>query len=178
MRIIFVTNQFGPKVLYDDIGLIGKFKDAVSNVVQGDDGIKRRVGKSLWYMILEKEELIERARKYPGFGVMFKETTTEPVWKTLDNIRTIQDPNSPAAVQANKPIEADIKATAERETESVKKAFAAKSRRYGELFSLVCKAGGEILKNADPVLVNEFKHLQTELGITETVEQEEAEVVQ
>lgn len=164
-KTVFVTNQFGAKVLYDDEGLLGKFKDSHSNIVIGDDGIRRRVGDSLWYMILEDEKLIERAKKYPGFGTMFNITSNEPVWNTLQNLKTIQDPNSPAA-QA-KPIQADIEAQADKKIESIKKQMAVDSRRYGLLFSTICKAGGGYLKDADPVLIAEFEQLKAKLGIEE-----------
>lgn len=176
-QVVFVTNQFGAKVLYDDKGLIGKFSNSNNNIMVGDDGIPRRNSKvpELWYMVLHNEELIERARKYPGFGKMFNETNEQPVWQTLGNLRTLQDPSSANAQTQKKssPIEADAKAIAEKESAEFKKSMVAKSRRYGELFSLVCKAGGDIRKDADQVLVAEFKLLQEELGITEKVNQEE-----
>lgn len=168
-KTVFVTNQFGSKVLYDDLGLIGKFKDSYSNIVTGDDGIKRRVGDSLWFMVLENEQLIERAKNYPGFGIMFNTTDQEPVWNTLKNLRTIQDPNSPAA--QGKPIQADVDAKVEKEVDSYKKQMAADMKRYGILYSNICKAGGAYMKDADPVLIAEFEQLQVKLGIKEDIEE-------
>ena len=54
---VFVTNQYGAKVLFDSQGEIGRFRDSYNNVIQGaDDGIKRRAGNALWYMILENDK--------------------------------------------------------------------------------------------------------------------------
>lgn len=170
MRKVYVTNQFGSKVLYDDLGLIGKFKDSYSNIVTGDDGIKRRVGDSLWFMVLDNEKLIERAENYPGFGVMFNISENEPVWNTLKNLKTIQDPNSPAA-QGKPTIQADVDAKVEKEVDSLKKQMATDMKRYGLLYSNICKAGGAYMKDADPVLIAEFEQLQVKLGIKEEIEE-------
>ena len=174
MSAVFVTNQYGAKVLFDSKGLIGKFRNSNNNIVTSDDGIKRRNPNTpeLWYMILENEDKIQRAREYPGFGKMFDETKDEPVWNTLGNLKTLGDPSK--AKEQKPVIQADVEAKLKDNSEEIKKQYATKSRRYGELFSLVCKSGGEILKNADPMLVAEFKQLQVELGISEKEVLEEA----
>lgn len=164
-KVVFVTDQFGPKKLWDKEGLIGEFKDSLSNVVQSDDGIKRRVGQSLWYMVLSDSAKIERAKSYPGFGVAFKVTTDEPVWNTLGNLKTTDDPNS---AQANI---GQIKANLAKELDEEKKQIQTDSRRYGELFAQVCKAGGGFINGANPALVEEFKQLQIKLGIVEKKEE-------
>lgn len=182
---VFVTNQFGAKQLWDKEGFIGEFRNSNNNVIVADDGIKRRDSRTpeLWYMTLSDPELINRAMKYPGFGKMFNVTDKEPVWNTLKNLKTLSDPNAASAVASQtKAIEADmeakVKAGVESGKEDLKNIYKEKSRRYAYLFSQVAKKGGAIMKDADPVLVNEFKELQEFLGIDEMPEEEEEPVTQ
>lgn len=169
-NVIFITDQFGDKKIYDNKGLVGVFKDSYSNVIKGDDGILRRTGRSLWYMILSDPDKIERAKNYPGFGTSFKLSENEPVWNTLGNIKTLQDPNSMAANMGK--MKADITQqvtkTLKADIEAERKQLAIDSKRYGELWSQICKAGGGYLKDADPNLIAEFETLRVKLGIKET----------
>ena len=167
MHAIFVTNELGPKRLYDDEGLIGIFKDSYSDVIAGkDDGIKRRQGNSAWFMELDDEKKIERAKKYPGFNVHFHIYEGKPIWNTLHNLKTLQDPNSANSINVQQ-LKNDLQSENAKNLEEIKKQMAADSKRYGELFGLVCKAGGEYLKDADPALVAEHKALKEKLGIVE-----------
>jgi hypothetical protein len=168
---VFVTDQYGAKVLYDNEGLIGKFKDSYSNVITADDGEKRRVGKSLWFMVLDEADKIERAKSYPGFKKMFNIHEGEPVWNTLGNIKTLADPNAASAIDVGR-IQANIEAKKDKEMEDIKNQLAIDTRRYGELFGLICKAGGDYLRDADPELIAEFEKLQVKLGIKELVVEE------
>lgn len=181
---VFVTNQFGAKQLWDAEGFIGKFENSNNNIIIADDGIKRRDSRTpeLWYMVLSDAGLIERAKRYPGFGKMFNITEQQPVWNTLNNLKTLSDPNAASAVtNKSKEIEADqeakIKKGIESGKEDLKNVYKEKSRRYAQLFSLVAKKGGAIMKDADPVLVDEFKLLQEELGIEEMADEPEEEAV-
>lgn len=173
-RAVFVTDQFGGKKLYDDLGLIGEFRDTYSNIVQGDDGIKKRIGKALWVMTLDNPKKIERARNYPGFGTSFKEVDKEPVFKTLNNIRTLTDPNAYNAEAVKKAVDENDKekqklardlAIAERD----KKQLAQDSRRWAELYSLLLKSDGNYKANANPELIAEFEKLNEKLGLAKEV---------
>ncbi len=170
-NIVFVTNQQGPKRLWDKDGLIGKFKNSNNNIVTPDDGVPRRDMRvdAIWYMVIDADrdaDKVERAKKYPGFGTSFNITDEEPVWNTVSNLRTIQDPNAASAINANQ-IKADVVAEQQEELENQKRQNATDMRRYGILFSKVCKAGGAFLADADPKLVEEFKQLRDKHGITE-----------
>ena len=159
-KAIFVTDHLGAKHLYDHLGLIGKFQNTSSDIIKGDDGIRRHdVNKpQIWVMTLTDPELIKRARAYPGFGRSFREVENEPLFNTMKNIKTINDPNNPQYIQ-----QADLQKNFDKEKADLK----AKSQRYGFLFSQICKAGGEYLKDADPALITEFEALKVDLGITE-----------
>ena len=172
-RAIFITNQFGPKRIYDDEGYIGEFKDTFTNIIRGvDDGIKRRAGDAMWVMVLTDPGKIERIRKYPSFlkGAI-KEVEKEPVYKTLNNVRTIQDPNSASSILSEALAKNDIeKAKLEKElaiAQSEKQKMAQYSRRYGELYSKIIKADGGYRNSATPDLIQEFEDLKERLGIVE-----------
>jgi hypothetical protein len=169
MKTVFVTNQFGAKVLFDEKGLIGKFKNSNNNIIKSDDGILRRSATTpnLWYMVLDDEDKIERAKRYPGYGIMFSESKNEPVFNTLGNLRTLSDPN--AGVPNGKTIipADEVKGDASIGFEEYRKQMAKDSRRYGDLFSEICKAGGEYIKGANPQLIAEFEQLQIKLGVIE-----------
>lgn len=165
MKAVFITDEFGPKEIWDKDGLIGRFTNTNLDVIKGkDDSIKRRVGRQLWAMVLTDDSLIERAEKFPSFNRSFKRTEQEPVYNTLNNLKRLHDPNLATNTE-----ELEKRLRKENEDEFVKEKtkLVSKTKRFGELYSLVCKAGGEFLKDADPVLVQEFKDLQVELGIKE-----------
>ena len=166
MRAVFVTDEFGPKQLLDKDGLIGTFSNTNINIVKGDDGIKLRVGRQMWVMILTDDALIERVKKLPSFDKSVKLSDKEPVYNTLNNIKTLSDPG--ASMVANmEQLQNKMREDNEVELKKEKLNLATKTKRYGELFSLVCKAGGGFLKDADETLVQEFKDLQVDLGIAE-----------
>lgn len=166
MRAVFITDEFGPKVLLDKDGLIGNFTNTNINIVKGDDGIKRRVGKQLWTMVLTDDALIERVKKLPSFDKSVKLSDNEPVYNTLNNLKSLSDPGV-SMVQNMESLQNKMREDNEAEFKEEKLKLVTKTKRYGELFSLVCKAGGGFLKDADPVLVQEFKDLQVDLGIVE-----------
>uniref|UniRef100_A0A6M3XSK4 Uncharacterized protein n=1 Tax=viral metagenome TaxID=1070528 RepID=A0A6M3XSK4_9ZZZZ len=161
-KVIYVTDQFGGKKLFDKKGLIGKFQDSYNNVIAGsDDGIKRRVGKALWFMTVDEDnkDLIKRIENYPGYGITFKRYDKEPVYHTLNNLRTLQAPNTGIPNDMHKTL---------LEQEKMKNAeLIADSKRYGILFSKICKAGGAYLEGANPELIKEFETLKQKLGISE-----------
>lgn len=160
-KAVYVTDQFGPTELWDNEGFIGKFVDTNNNITVADDGMKRRNAniKNIWVMVLTDPKLIARADKYPGCGTRFKKTDKEPVFHALNNLKTLADPgNSQEVVLLQS---ANSKLTEEKEL--LKK----KSKRYGELFASICKAGGEYVANADSALVEEFEALKKELEIEE-----------
>ncbi len=156
-KAIFVTDHLGAKHLYDHLGLIGKFQNTSSDIITTDDGIRRHDVKKpqVWVMVLTDPDLIARARAYPGFGRTFREVESEPLINTMKNIKTVNDPNNPQYTQAAE----------QKDFDKEKAELKAKSQRYGSLFSQICKAGGEYLKDADPTLVAEFEKLKLDLGI-------------
>jgi hypothetical protein len=166
MRAVFITDEFGPKELWDKEGLIGRFTNTNINIVKGDDGIKRRVGKQLWTMVLTDDAIIERVKKLPSFNKSVMLSDKEPVYNTLNNIKSLGDPG--ASMIANiEQLQNKLRDDNQAELKEEKLKLVTKTKRYGELFALVCKAGGVFLKDADPVLVQEFKDLQADLGIKE-----------
>ena len=172
-NVVFVTNHLGPKVLWDLKGKIGTFKNTNNNVTTADDGVLRRDMKipGIWCMVLTDPDRIQRMKDYPTFGKDFNITSKEPVWNTVNNLRTLKDPNAASAINADQ-IKADIMADQQKKQEDFEekqKQDAVDMRRYGNLWSEVCKAGGAFLADADPVLVTEFKELQEKLGINEEV---------
>ena len=157
-KVIFVTDRFGAKVLFDEGGLIGKFKNTNNNIVTGDDGIMRRDSKTkeLWVMVLDNEDKIKRAKAYPGFGTAFNIVAKEPVYNTLNNLRTLQEPQPEVH-------------TAPSMSDVERKTMQAEMKRYGILYGVICKKGGEYLKDADPQLIAEFEQIKERMGIVEEV---------
>lgn len=159
-KAIYVTDQFGPTELWDNEGFIGKFTDTNNNLIVSDDGIKRRNAniKNIWVMVLTDPALITRADKYPGCGLRFKRTDQEPVFHSMNTLKTLDDPNQNSKVTSLQ--EENSKLVQEKEL------VMQKSRRYGKLYSQICKAGGEYIKDADPALIKEFEQLEQDLEIS------------
>ena len=171
VRVIFVTNQFGPHHMSDDEGLIGTFQNTHNNLMENEAGIKMRNPRvpEMWVMILTDPKKIERAKKYPGFGTSFNITSKEPVYNTITNLRSVSDPN--AFNNANTESIRDAIDKANREKEEFKKQTAIDSRRYAILSSKLIKEGGKYRVDADPALIQEFEALKIKLGIEELAEE-------
>ena len=164
---VYVTNEQNGHRLYDDEGFIGEFKDTYNNIMAASDGIRRRMPNipNIWVLTLDDPKLIERIEKYPGYGTRFKKQDKEPVYSTMQGLKKIIDPNQANVEIMNngiaKQVDEQVKAERIRITNL--------SREYGILFSQICKAGGEFLKDADPLKIQRFQQLKEELGINEEI---------
>ena len=178
METVFVTKRLGGKVLYDEEGLIGKFKNTNNDLVQGDDGIKRRDMKkeNIWFMVLEDPNKVERAKKYPGFGISFNITQNKPVFNTLNNLKTFAGTTGFPSID-KEGLKSEVKKELASEIQEEKIKLAAASREYGKLYGELHKLGGALRKDADPVKVARLKELEEQLGIKEKAEVKEEEAV-
>jgi hypothetical protein len=185
-RTIFITNRFGPKILYDKEGLIGKFTDTKNDILETNEGLIRNdMIKNVWYMVLEDQALIDRVKATSSFqNKIIQETDSEPMIGKVNNLKSVSDPNAYNPEATKRMIEEsarklnaenNMKLAAERKNmEAEKEQMIADSRRYAVLYSQITKKNGGYVANADPELIKEFEQLQQKLGIEEPKEEAEA----
>ena len=86
----------------------------------------------------------------------------------MNNLSTKSAPGAGEGVN----VQAAAMELAKEQMKAEREQNAADMRRYGQLFSQICKAGGDYVTNADPQLIAEFENLQKKLGIKENEKDE------
>lgn len=166
-KVVFITNQHGAKILHDSQGEIGKFTNSQNNVVETDEGLKRNSRiPNIWFLAFDEEkdaDKIARVKALKTYGSAITETKDEITVNQLNNLRQTDDPNrmNPESIKKIASDQAS-KQYAEDRLE-YKKAM----RRYGQLFSQICKNGGAYIVGADPALIKEFEELKKKYDIDE-----------
>lgn len=140
-RVIFQSTDAGATRAYDDKGLVLKFNRLNLNIITTASGEKQRTNESdVWICVVEDENVVERAKKLPGFGRVFKIVDKVPTQKSVSTIKHFDE-------------------SFDKET------LTQKAMRYGELKGLLLKKDGSFRADADEVLVSEFNELKDELGV-------------
>ena len=177
--VIFVSNDFGASVIwgdkkdengetvYDKDGnpkaeKLAEFHSLFDNIQQVT-GVNQRVGQATWVCVKPdntplEHRIIERLRKHPEIDIAFYESSSMPEKAKITNLKQLGNKAGQEALQTAINVE-------KVKLEEEKKALKGKMKRYAELSNQVQKAGGEIVKDADPALVEEFNKLKVELEI-------------
>ncbi len=176
---IFITNDHGPKTLWNPDGTIklGQFVSQRDNLMMVQGRITP-VGSATWVLALpndtpKQQEIVNMVRAHPHFrkefqnvGHVFYEVDAAPITGTVSNLRSIHDPNQKNT--ANKELdEAKVQLS---QAQKEKAEYKEKMKRFAILSAMVQKAGGGILKDADPIEVAEFQKLKIEMEIEENEE--------
>ncbi|MFA5715248.1 MAG: hypothetical protein WC998_05890 [Candidatus Paceibacterota bacterium] len=176
-KVIFVTNRHGVKVLHDKEGLIGKFTDSKNDIVETDEGLKKNSKiENIWFLAFDEEidtDKIARVRKLKSYGSSITETKNEITVAQLNNLRQTNDPNKMTPEVIRKIASEEAKAQYDND----KRQYQIDMRRYGQLFSTICKNGGGYVKDADPALIKEFEELKAKHEIEEETVEEKNEKI-
>ena len=164
VKKIYITDKLSPKVIHDSQGYIGTFSDTKDNVDITNAGLVKNDQKpNTWFLVLTDPDKITRIEAMKGFGTVIREVSAEPLIGAAANLKIM---GGSSAIN-----EAEIKKTAEKNAQAKTQRDMA---RYGQLFATICKNGGGYVKDADPVLIQEFETLQKQYGIEEKKDEEES----
>lgn len=170
VKKIYVTDKLSPKIIHDDQGYLCTFTDTKDNILRVNEGLEKNDSMpNVWFVVITDPEKIKRIEALKGFGSVIKEAKAEPIIGQTLNLKSQVGPAAINEAQIRQQATQQAQVQLNKEREQMK----ADSKRYGELFSKICKNGGGYVVNADPAEVQEFEQLKTKLGIEEKKENEE-----
>lgn len=144
---IFLSTDKGATRVFDDKGLVLKFRRLNNNLIKNNAGDLMRTNESDdWVCVTENEDLIKRAKAHPNFNKEFK---------IVDRLPSKRG----ATIAVSKPSENSL---------NVEDAI-----RLGELKAVLFKKDGKLVKNSDPELIKEYKSLQSSFPDSPKIEEKE-----